>query len=168
MINRREFGTALMGLAGTSIARTGLSTGQKPRTNTLMHVGGDYHNIVGGDITSRLSAQLGKAVLGVWDPSWALKKWGEALGWHKLFGHSFRSHRRILASPSRRRGLGVSINGYETIRSHLPSTENANSTFPGIPPQIAYPEFTKTIPPAIAGPPPSMEPPLASTPLTVI
>jgi hypothetical protein len=28
-------------------------TGQKPRTNTLMHVGGDYHNIVGGDITSK-------------------------------------------------------------------------------------------------------------------
>src|SRR5580704_9652647 len=62
----------------------------------------------------------------------------------------------------------VSINAYETVQSHLPSTENANSTFPGIPPQIAYPEFTKTIPPAIAGPPPSMEPPLASTPLTVI
>src|SRR6266436_7560337 len=32
--------------------------------------------------------------------------WGEPLGWHKLFGHSFRFHRRILASPSRRRGLG--------------------------------------------------------------
>src|SRR5882762_5762035 len=31
---------------------------------------------------------------------------GEPLGWHKLFGHSFRFHRRILASPSRRRGLG--------------------------------------------------------------
>ena len=25
--------------------------------------------------------------------------WGEPLGWHKLFGHSFRFHRRILASP---------------------------------------------------------------------
>src|SRR6266436_3048860 len=35
-----------------------------------------------------------------------LKVWGEPLGWHKLFGHSFRFHRRILASPSRRRGLG--------------------------------------------------------------
>src|SRR5215472_118839 len=32
--------------------------------------------------------------------------WGEPLGWHKLFGHSFRFHRGILASPSRRRGLG--------------------------------------------------------------
>ena len=31
---------------------------------------------------------------------------GEPLGWHKLFGHSFRFHKRILASPSRRRGLG--------------------------------------------------------------
>src|SRR3974377_202671 len=34
------------------------------------------------------------------------KSWGEPLGWHKLFGHSFRFHRRILACPSRRRGLG--------------------------------------------------------------
>jgi hypothetical protein len=50
MIGRRELGVALMGMAGTSITRTDLSTGQNSRTNTLMHVGGDYHNIVGGDI----------------------------------------------------------------------------------------------------------------------
>jgi len=51
---------------------------------------------------------------------------------------------------------------------HLPSTENASSTFPGIPPHTTYPEFTKSIPPPMAGPPPSSEPPLASTPLTVL
>ena len=39
---------------------------------------------------------------------------------------------------------------------------------PGIPPQITYPEFTNSIPPPIAGPPPSSEPPLASTRLTVL
>ena len=36
------------------------------------------------------------------DPS----SWGEPLRWHKLFGHSFRVHKSVLASPSRRRGLG--------------------------------------------------------------
>jgi hypothetical protein len=30
----------------------------------------------------------------------------EPLSWHKLFGHSFRFHKNVLASPSRRRGLG--------------------------------------------------------------
>src|SRR6202165_5254429 len=32
--------------------------------------------------------------------------WGEPLRWHKLFGHSFRFRKSVLASPSRRRGLG--------------------------------------------------------------
>src|SRR5713101_685076 len=32
--------------------------------------------------------------------------WGEPLRWHKLFGHSFRFHKNVLASSSRRRGLG--------------------------------------------------------------
>src|SRR6267154_1281732 len=39
-------------------------------------------------------------------PNLYLDVWGEPLRWHKLFGHSFCFHRRILASPSRRRGLG--------------------------------------------------------------
>src|SRR6266567_1347885 len=30
----------------------------------------------------------------------------EPLSWHSFFGHSFRFHKRVLASPSRRRGLG--------------------------------------------------------------
>src|ERR1700730_7909832 len=33
-------------------------------------------------------------------------QWGEPLRWHKLFGHSFRFPKGVLASPSRRRGLG--------------------------------------------------------------
>src|SRR5229473_223174 len=36
------------------------------------------------------------------DPS----SWGEPLSWHSFLGHSFRFHKSVLASPSRRRGLG--------------------------------------------------------------
>jgi hypothetical protein len=36
-----------------SITRNYLAAAQKPRKNTLMHVGGDYHNIAGGHITSK-------------------------------------------------------------------------------------------------------------------
>src|SRR5260370_42043449 len=32
--------------------------------------------------------------------------WGEPLRWHSFFGHSFRFRKSVLASPSRRRGLG--------------------------------------------------------------
>jgi len=32
--------------------------------------------------------------------------WGDPLRWHKLFGHSFRFPKGVLASPSRRRDLG--------------------------------------------------------------
>src|SRR5216684_8469776 len=32
--------------------------------------------------------------------------WGEPLSWHSFFGHSFRFRDSVLASPSRRRGLG--------------------------------------------------------------
>src|SRR6266699_1166508 len=35
-----------------------------------------------------------------------LTYWGEPLSWHSFFGHSFRFHRSVLASPSRRRDLG--------------------------------------------------------------
>ena len=82
MINRREFGGALvgMGVAARSIPRNDLEAPQEPRKNTLMHVGGDYHNIVGGDITSRqnleynlrhgvkhLTAEVSKNPQGAWD-----------------------------------------------------------------------------------------------------
>ena len=50
---------------------------------------------------------------------------------------------------------------------YLPSTENANRTLPGIPFE-AYPEGTKSIPPAIAGPGPFNDPPRAGTSLTVL
>jgi len=55
MINRREFGGALIGIAaqGNKSLANSLAAEQKPQRNALMHVGGDYHNIVGGDITSK-------------------------------------------------------------------------------------------------------------------
>src|SRR5215469_8574208 len=51
--------------------------------------------------------------------------------------------------------IGIPMNRDSHIGAsvYLPPTENASSTFPGIPPQRAYPEFTKSIPPPMAGPP---------------
>ena len=83
MINRREFGAELvgMGIAARCIPRSEFAAPQEPRKNTLMHVVGDYHNIVGGDITSKqnleynlrhgvkhLTAEVSKnpKVLGIW------------------------------------------------------------------------------------------------------
>jgi len=81
MINRREFGGALIGIATQGIAINSLAAEQNPRRNALMHVGGDYHNIVGGDITSKqnleynlrhgvkhLTAEISKNPEGAWDP----------------------------------------------------------------------------------------------------
>jgi mannonate dehydratase len=58
-----------------------LPVAQRPRKNTLMHVGGDYHSIVGGDIVSKqnleynlrhavqnLTAEIRKRRQGGWDP----------------------------------------------------------------------------------------------------
>jgi hypothetical protein len=82
MINRREFGAGLVGIgiAARSIPRNELASPQESRKNTLMHVGGDYHNIVGADITSKqnleynlrhgvkhLTAEVSKNPQGSWD-----------------------------------------------------------------------------------------------------
>ena len=80
MINRREFGGALIGIAAQGMANNSLAAEQEPLKNTLMHVGGDYHNIVGGDITSKqnleynlrhgvkhLTAEVSKNPQGAWD-----------------------------------------------------------------------------------------------------
>src|SRR5215472_6400321 len=43
------------------------------------------------------------------DGSWTevgRKLWGEPLSWHRFLGHSFRFCKSVLASSSRRRGLG--------------------------------------------------------------
>jgi hypothetical protein len=54
MINRRQFGTGLAAIAApSSFTGTCLASAQTPRKNTLMHVGGDYHSVAGGDITSK-------------------------------------------------------------------------------------------------------------------
>src|SRR5215831_2302710 len=53
MITRREFGTGfVVGALATSVGSVATAQ-QRPRKNTLMHVGGDYHSIFGGDITSK-------------------------------------------------------------------------------------------------------------------
>src|SRR5215472_12851199 len=82
MIDRREFGVGLvgMGIAARSIANNELPQPQEPQKNTLMHLGGDYHNVVGGDITSKqnleynlrhsvkhLAAEVSKKPQGAWD-----------------------------------------------------------------------------------------------------
>src|SRR4029453_4547505 len=56
----------------------------------------------------------------------------------------------------------LSVNHF-TVRS-----ANARRTFPGSPPKRGYPELTNTIPPPTIGPAPSIEPPRAATPLTVV
>jgi mannonate dehydratase len=84
MINRREFGGALVGIAAQGIPNNSLANSlaaeQKPQRNALMHVGGDYHNIFGGDITSKqnleynlrhgvkhITAEVSKNPEGAWD-----------------------------------------------------------------------------------------------------
>lgn len=53
MITRREFGAGVVvpGLA-TTVSKVVVAQ-QRPRKNTLMHVGGDYHSVLGDDIASR-------------------------------------------------------------------------------------------------------------------
>ena len=84
MINRREFGGALVGIAAQGIPNNllanSLAAEQKPQRNALMHVGGDYHIIAGDDITSKqnleynlrhgvkhLTAEVSKNPEGAWD-----------------------------------------------------------------------------------------------------
>ena len=62
MIRRREFGktlaagTVAAGIAGGIDPQAALARVTKPRRNTLMHVGGDYHSVAGGpraDMTAK-------------------------------------------------------------------------------------------------------------------
>ena len=79
MINRRELGAGLMGLAAPSINY--LAAAQKITKNERMHVGADYHSVAGGGITSKqnleynlrhgvkhLTAAIRKRPPGGWDP----------------------------------------------------------------------------------------------------
>ena len=54
MITRREFAAGVVRMGALATAGNGVTVAQqKPRNNTLMHVGGDYHSILGGDIASK-------------------------------------------------------------------------------------------------------------------
>ena len=64
MMKRREFGenlvSAVIGacVAGSAGPGTVSAQGARvPRKNILMHVGGDYHSVVGGDITSKANLE---------------------------------------------------------------------------------------------------------------
>jgi hypothetical protein len=82
MMNRGEFGGVLVGMAAIpTTTRNNLAEVQKPRKNTLMHVGGDYHCVVGDDIASKqnleynlrhgakhITAEFRKPPKRSWDP----------------------------------------------------------------------------------------------------
>jgi len=54
MITRRDFGAGVLGAGALVTAGNHVAAAQpKPVKNTLMHVGGDYHSVMGGDITSK-------------------------------------------------------------------------------------------------------------------
>jgi hypothetical protein len=54
MITRREFAAGVVGMGALATTGNGVTVAQqKPRNNSLMHVAGDYHSILGGDITSK-------------------------------------------------------------------------------------------------------------------
>ena len=81
-MNRGEFGGVLVGMAAIpTTTRNNLAEVQKPRKNTLMHVGGDYHCVVGDDIASKqnlecnlrhgakhITAEFRKLPKRSWDP----------------------------------------------------------------------------------------------------
>jgi mannonate dehydratase len=62
-MKRRDFGTSVVsGVVGTSLV-AGVTSAQaaRPRKNTLMHVGGDYHYVAGGrgaDITGKTNLEF--------------------------------------------------------------------------------------------------------------
>ena len=50
MITRREFAAGVVGMGALATAGNGVTVAQhNPRNNSLMHVGGDYHSILGGE-----------------------------------------------------------------------------------------------------------------------
>jgi hypothetical protein len=75
--------------------------------------------------------------------------------------------RSSVAYPPRVVGAEVvSVCVHLAVGAH--SRPNASSTLPGNPTRLPLPEFTNSMPPATTGPGPSMLPPLAFTPLTVL
>ena len=87
MITRREFGAGVLGAGALATAGNHVAAAQpKAPKNSLMHVGGDYHSVMGGDITSKqnleynlrhgvkhITAEVRNRPQGGWDPE-ALKR----------------------------------------------------------------------------------------------
>ncbi|MGH8298892.1 MAG: class I SAM-dependent methyltransferase [Steroidobacteraceae bacterium] len=80
-------------------------------------------------------------------------------GLKQLAGTVILTCRTVVGDEPRRR------NSAHAGPPHFPSTENASSTFPGIPALVEYPESTKIMPSPATGPAKLNEPPLARTPL---
>src|ERR1044071_1276648 len=54
MMNRRQFATTLAGMIATpTINSNCVALAQKSPRTVVMHVGGDYHSVMGGDIDSK-------------------------------------------------------------------------------------------------------------------
>ena len=54
MITRRQFGAGVLGMGVSAHNLNNVAVAQRePRTKTLMHVGGDYHSVLGEGIASK-------------------------------------------------------------------------------------------------------------------
>jgi len=124
MVNRREFGAGLVAMAAPGITKSVLAATQTRRKNTLMHVGGDYHSVMGGDISSRqnleynlrhgvkhLTAQLRKRSQGGWDPD-ELKRMKDNCDKHGMVFEAIRmdsDYIRLRERPERDREIDTIV-----------------------------------------------------------
>jgi hypothetical protein len=61
MINRRKFGGGLVGISARGIAGSYVAAEQETSANSFMQVGGDYHGVVGGNVTSKENLEYNNA-----------------------------------------------------------------------------------------------------------
>jgi hypothetical protein len=93
----REFANLLKGLVGERgfEPRTSCGQGSCKKSILLVRLALFYVMVHGFG-----------ANLALFGPRLDPSSWGDPLSWHSFFGHSFRFPKSVLASPSRRRGLG--------------------------------------------------------------
>ncbi len=121
MIKRRQFAVGLGGLAASGVAPNFLKAAQKFRKNAMMHVGGDYHSVAGGDIASKqnleyslrhgvkhLTAEAKKRLHAGWDPD-ELKRMKDNCD---KFGVVFEAIRELMKPPTaaQKREIGFHTN----------------------------------------------------------